>query len=320
MPALHGQAQGGRRSLEGLGGGGLQVAQQALEDQRGAVVAAALAAWAGTTAAAPAVAAVAARAAIPATSRRRVVHDLGRGAGCGVARDVVSGAKVPMVCLPGAQDGSDTATDGPARAPGDRMGAAWKWPTLRVTRSGAARVCQAMEAVGVLEGARRTRTAQGVDPLVVALFTAEAGRLVSLARFFVDDQTAAEDLVQEAFIRLLQQPPHPRRGEGRGTCSIVINLAATTTGAAWSPSAPATAVLDEPSAETARPTTSPAARRRRLAPLPKRQRDCVALRYLELPVPRSPRRSGSRSTRSRHLQRGLRAMATTPTPNAEEER
>ena len=40
------------------------------------------------------------------------------------------------------------------------------------------------------------------DALVVALFEAEGARLVQLARWFVDDRTAAEDLVQEAFVRL----------------------------------------------------------------------------------------------------------------------
>lgn len=41
-----------------------------------------------------------------------------------------------------------------------------------------------------------------VDALVVRLFQEEAANLVRLARFFVDDRDAAEDLVQEAFIRL----------------------------------------------------------------------------------------------------------------------
>ncbi|MCY7289942.1 MAG: hypothetical protein LH624_17290, partial [Cryobacterium sp.] len=45
-------------------------------------------------------------------------------------------------------------------------------------------------------------SALDADDLVVALFREEAQRLVSLARFFTDDRTAAEDLVQEAFIRL----------------------------------------------------------------------------------------------------------------------
>lgn len=40
------------------------------------------------------------------------------------------------------------------------------------------------------------------DALVVALFNQEGASLVRLARLFTDDRNAAEDLVQEAFIRL----------------------------------------------------------------------------------------------------------------------
>lgn len=43
---------------------------------------------------------------------------------------------------------------------------------------------------------------EALDGLVSRVFEEEATNLVRLARFFVDDRTAAEDLVQEAFIRL----------------------------------------------------------------------------------------------------------------------
>jgi len=48
-------------------------------------------------------------------------------------------------------------------------------------------------------------SAGDAESLVVTLFNAEAGRLVQLARFFVDDRTAAEDLVQETYLRWQKQ-------------------------------------------------------------------------------------------------------------------
>ena len=85
-----------------------------------------------------------------------------------------------------------------------------------------------MEAVstGTFGGTRTGATAD-VDTLVAALFEAEANRLVSLARFFTDDRTAAEDLVQEAFIRLSRSTGRIRDRTKAAAYlrSIVINLA-----------------------------------------------------------------------------------------------
>lgn len=66
-----------------------------------------------------------------------------------------------------------------------------------------------------------------VDDLVSGMFAEEATNLVRLASFFVDDRTAAEDLVQEAFIRLARSL---HRIEDRSKVkpylrSIVLNLA-----------------------------------------------------------------------------------------------
>lgn len=64
------------------------------------------------------------------------------------------------------------------------------------------------------------------DALVAQLFEAEAASLVRLARLFTDDRAAAEDLVQEAFIRL-HRAAHRIEDPGRAAPylrSIVINL------------------------------------------------------------------------------------------------
>lgn len=65
------------------------------------------------------------------------------------------------------------------------------------------------------------------DALIAELFRLEGARLVRLARLFTDDRNAAEDLVQEAFIRLHRaahriQDPMKAASYLR---SIVINLA-----------------------------------------------------------------------------------------------
>lgn len=66
-----------------------------------------------------------------------------------------------------------------------------------------------------------------VDTIVARLFNSEAAGLVRLARFFTDDRDAAEDLVQEAFIRL-SRSLHRIDDPDRVTAylrSIVLNLA-----------------------------------------------------------------------------------------------
>ncbi len=70
-------------------------------------------------------------------------------------------------------------------------------------------------------------TAIDADALVVALFQQEGQSLVRLARIFVDDRNAAEDLVQEAFIRLARSA-HRIQDESKAAAylrSIVLNLA-----------------------------------------------------------------------------------------------
>jgi RNA polymerase sigma-70 factor (sigma-E family) len=160
-------------------------------------------------------------------------------------------------------------------------------------------------------------SALDADALVAALFAQEAQRLVSLARFFTDDRTAAEDLVQEAFIRLARSAHRIRDQEKAAAYlrSIVINLARdhNRRGLVSLRHRPP-AVLDEPSAEQ---TASRQESRREvvdaLRALPHRQRECVALRYyLELSVEEIADAIGvSANSVKTHLKRGLRGLAVT---------
>jgi RNA polymerase sigma-70 factor (ECF subfamily) len=82
-----------------------------------------------------------------------------------------------------------------------------------------------LDLVGV---ARETADAPvDVDRLVVTLFEQEGQSLVRLARLFVDDRNAAEDLVQEAFIRLARSAHRIRDASKAAPYlrSIVLNLA-----------------------------------------------------------------------------------------------
>jgi RNA polymerase sigma factor (sigma-70 family) len=65
------------------------------------------------------------------------------------------------------------------------------------------------------------------DALVAQMFAQEGSSLVRLARFFCDDRNAAEDMVQEAFIRLHRSAESIRDIERMPAFlrSIVINLA-----------------------------------------------------------------------------------------------
>ncbi len=65
------------------------------------------------------------------------------------------------------------------------------------------------------------------DALVAGLFEEESAALVRLARLFTDDRNAAEDLVQEAFVRL-HHATHRIEDRSRAAAylrSIVLNLA-----------------------------------------------------------------------------------------------
>ena len=160
-----------------------------------------------------------------------------------------------------------------------------------------------------------TVDATGPEPVdVAALFDAEAASLTRLARFYVDDQTAAEDLVQEAFIRLARHHGRIRDGDRAAAYlrSIVINLARdhNRRGLVSLRHRPP-AQPDAPSAEeTAEERAERAAVVAALRALPRRQRDCVALRYyFDMPVAEIADTLGlSANSVKTHLQRGLDAL------------
>lgn len=157
----------------------------------------------------------------------------------------------------------------------------------------------------------------GTAPDVVELFAQEAASLTRLARFYLDDRTAAEDLVQEAFIRLSRSSGRIRRGGNAAAYlrSIVINLARdhNRRGLVSLRHRPP-ALPDARSAEE--DATNRADRQEvidALRSLPRRQRDCVTLRYyLDLSIADIAETLGlSSNTVKTHLQRGLAGLATT---------
>jgi RNA polymerase sigma-70 factor (sigma-E family) len=167
-------------------------------------------------------------------------------------------------------------------------------------------------------GPHSAPTTASVDPneLVAALFRSEGASLVRLARLFTDDRAAAEDLVQEAFVRLYRsahriREPHRAAPYLR---SIVLNLArdhnrrglmslrhyeAITPEA--SPDAPEDRVLVD--AEQARIIEA-------LRSLSPRQRDCLVLRfYLELSGPEiAETLQISVDSVKTHMRRGMAAL------------
>ena len=172
-----------------------------------------------------------------------------------------------------------------------------------------------MTAEGIVAGS--IPDALDPDALVAELFAREARSLVRLARVFCDDVNAAEDLVQEAFIRL-HRSAHSIRDPQRAAPflrSIVINLARDHNRrgfVSWRHRPPAQP--DAPSAaETAEERAERAAVVAALKALPRRQRDCVTLRYYyDMPVAQIAATLGlSVNTVKTHLQRGLDALGTT---------
>lgn len=153
------------------------------------------------------------------------------------------------------------------------------------------------------------------DVVIADLYRAEASNLVRLARFFVDDRDAAEDLVQEAFIRFARSVGRIRDHERAPAYlrSIVLNLARDHNRRGL------VSLRHRPAADPPGPTLDELVALRAdqqrvieaLRSVPRRQRDCLVLRYyLELSVAEIASTLGvSPNSVKTHLQRGLRSLS-----------
>lgn len=158
------------------------------------------------------------------------------------------------------------------------------------------------------------------DALVARLFAVEGAALVRLARLFTDDRTAAEDLVQEAFVRLHRaadrvQDPDKAAAYLR---SIVLNLARDHNRRGLMS-------LRHRDAERLEPPPEPTPQDRieadedelaileALRGLPPRQRDCLVLRfYLELSSTEIADTLGiSANSVKTHVKRGIAVLRST---------
>ncbi|MGK2950711.1 MAG: RNA polymerase sigma factor [Acidimicrobiales bacterium] len=153
-----------------------------------------------------------------------------------------------------------------------------------------------------------------VDELVRRLYVEHAASLVRLARLFVDDRNAAEDLVQEAFIRLARHA-HRIEDGAKATAylrSIVLNLARDHNRRGL------VSLRHRQPADAAQATTEDEvvlhddqrAVIEALRELPLRQRDCVVLRYyFDAGIAQIADTLGiSQNSVKTHLKRGLSAL------------
>jgi RNA polymerase sigma factor (sigma-70 family) len=156
------------------------------------------------------------------------------------------------------------------------------------------------------------------DAVIAGLYQDHARQLVQLARLFVDHRDAAEDIVQESFIRLarsLHRINDPDRADAY-LRSIVLNLARDHNRRGLLSMRHVMRTHDlEPDGvdETIGIAGEHDELLSALRCLPRRQRDCVALRYLlDLPVAEiATTLELSPNSVKTHLKRGLAKLRST---------
>lgn len=163
------------------------------------------------------------------------------------------------------------------------------------------------------------------DALVAELFASEGRALVRLASIFCDDKEAAEDLVQEAFIRLHRSAGRIRDPERAPAFlrSIVINLARDHNRRGLMSLRHGASMIQPSATEHVEDDALDAADRHLLdavRQLPDRQRACLVLRYyLELSESETAETLGiSKNSVKTHCRRGLATLESQLPAPAEE--
>lgn len=174
----------------------------------------------------------------------------------------------------------------------------------------------AMARVAPIEAPERGQVSviDDVDAFIVDMFDEHGSGLVRMVRLFLDDRNAAEDLVQEAFIKLARAAHRieHRQKAAAYLRSIVLNLARDHNRRGLVSLRHRVPLSDreagiEDTLDLSEDVAAVVDALRDLAP---RQRDCLVLRYYdELGVDDIAETLGiSRNSVKTHLTRGLRAL------------
>ncbi len=205
---------------------------------------------------------------------------------------------------------------------------AWNTSGMSAVASGASVLQMVLATAGVTPigatpAASAAVRAGDVDGFVAAMYDEYAAGLVRMVRLFVDDRNAAEDLVQEAYIRLARSA-HRIQDDRKAAAylrSIVLNLARDQNRRGLV-SLRHRLPLDDEQASTEDVVVLAEDHQRvvdALRELPRRQRDCLILRYYdELGIDEIAETLGiSRNSVKTHLTRGMRSLEAhmaDPTP------